>query len=140
MPENALARKLQIKPGQRLAVLNQPPGYLDLITPLPAGCELVDGPEGTLDHVQLFVRDSQELFRFWPTAQSLGKPDCVLWIAYPKKSAKTSTDITRDHGWEPVWTSGLRPVTQVSIDDTWSALRFRPTEKVGKEWPPARGS
>jgi hypothetical protein len=28
--------------------------------------------------------------------------------------------------------TGLRPVTQVAIDDVWSALRFRPADKVKK--------
>jgi len=35
------------------------------------------------------------------------------------------TDLTRDIGWEVVERAGLNPVTQVSVDDTWSALRFR---------------
>jgi hypothetical protein len=29
--------------------------------------------------------------------------------------------------------AGLRPVTQVSIDQTWSALPYRPAERVGKK-------
>ena len=40
------------------------------------------------------------------------------------------TDITRDRGWEPVTAGGLRPVTQIAIDETWSALRWRPIELV----------
>jgi len=32
----------------------------------------------------------------------------------------------------PVAKTGLRPVTQVSVNDVWSALRFRRLEKVGK--------
>ena len=34
---------------------------------------------------------------------------------------------------ENVDEEGIRPVTQVSIDATWSALRFRPTAEVGKK-------
>jgi hypothetical protein len=138
MADNPLAKKLQIKPGQRIAVVNPPPAYLDALAPLPPGSELADGPAGTLDGVQLFVKDSEELARLWPAAQTLGKPDCVLWIAYPKQSSKIKTDLNRDQGWQPVYSTGLRPVSQVSIDETWSAVRFRPTEKVGRPWPPAQ--
>jgi hypothetical protein len=42
------------------------------------------------------------------------------------------TDLSRDDFWELLTGAGLRPVTQISIDDTWSALRFRPSELVGK--------
>jgi hypothetical protein len=47
----------------------------------------------------------------------------VLWFAYPKGGR---ADINRDTLWPLVATHGLRPITQVAIDDTWSALRFRP--------------
>jgi hypothetical protein len=47
-------------------------------------------------------------------------------MVYPKgTSRKFSSDITRDHGWDPVLETGMRAVSQVSVDDDWSALRFR---------------
>jgi len=60
------------------------------------------------------------------------KYDGLLWISYPKRSSKVETDLTRDRGWEVMTEAGLRPVTQVSIDALWSALRFRPLERVGR--------
>jgi hypothetical protein len=49
----------------------------------------------------------------------------VIWISYPKQAAKVPTDITRDRGWDAITSEGWRPVTQVSVDDVWSALRWR---------------
>jgi hypothetical protein len=54
------------------------------------------------------------------------------WISYPRKSPKVATDPSRDVGWDIVAEVGLRPVTQVSVDEVWSALRFRAMERVGK--------
>ncbi len=68
-----------------------------------------------------------------PTAVSAVKHDGLLWISYPKRSSKVETDITRDVGWEAVTQAGLRAVTQVSINDVWSALRFRPVDRIGKK-------
>lgn len=39
----------------------------------------------------------------------------------------------RDKGWDTVKNLGLRPVSQIAIDETWSALRFRPVERVRKK-------
>jgi len=65
------------------------------------------------------------------------KPGGLLWFAYRKKSSKVKTDISRDIIWEGLMSIGIHPVTLISIDDTWSALRFRPstlvTGKAGKE-------
>lgn len=60
------------------------------------------------------------------------EPDSVLWFAYPKGSAKIKTDINRDTLREIGETYGITTVTAISINDTWSALRFRPIERVGK--------
>lgn len=43
------------------------------------------------------------------------------------------TDINRDVGWDVVKRAGFEPVSQVSIDDVWSALRFRPSDLVSQK-------
>jgi hypothetical protein len=53
-----------------------------------------------------------------------------LWFAYPKKTGSIKTDLSRDHGWEPLVGMDLLPVTQVAIDATWSALRFRYRDEI----------
>lgn len=55
-----------------------------------------------------------------------------LWFAYPKLSGKIKTDITRDKGWAVLEAYTLMPVTQIAIDATWSALRFRRRHEIKK--------
>jgi len=78
--------------------------------------------------VQVFAKDIAELEKLGPTAIAAGKHDCMLWIAYPKQTAKVPTDLNRDVCWRVVGKWGVRPVAQVAVDDIWSALRFRPGE------------
>ena len=100
--------------------------------PCLRGSNWTEVPEGKYDFVHLFVTDGAELERLGPVALQSVTYDGLLWISYPKRSSKVETDLSRDVGWEVVANAGLRPVTQVSIDATWSALRFRPFEQVGK--------
>ena len=59
-----------------------------------------------------------------------------LWIAYPKGGR---ADINRDSLYPIVAeATGMRPVTQVSLDDTWSALRFRPMKPGEGPFAPRR--
>ena len=132
MTKSSLMKKLRIQAGQRVLILNPPAGYVETLGDLPEGVKLSDKPEGTFDFVHLFVRDSNELGDLAPEAMAAVAYDGLLWISYPKRSSKVETDLTRDVLWELMMETGLRPVTQVSIDDVWSALRFRPAEKVGK--------
>jgi len=125
-----LIKKLLIKPGMRLAVLNAPAGYLDALGPLPEGAQITHDPDGALDFVQLFIKNRGEYERLGAGALGAVKPDGLLWVCYPKKSSGVESDLDRDVVWKMLVPTGLRPVTQIAIDDVWSALRFRPVEKV----------
>ena len=132
MTTSALARKLLIKPGHRVVVMNAPAGYADLLMPLPEGAELADAPAEAVDVVQLFVRNSAQLERNGPAAMRAMKPDGLLWICYPKGGRKAGTDLHRDILWELMGKqTGLVGVSLVAVDGKWSAMRFRAADKVG---------
>jgi hypothetical protein len=130
MADTPLQKKLGIKPGQRLLVLHAPEGYQGLLGTLPEGAALRADAQGSFDFVQVFVREQADVSRTAATAVQAVKPGGLLWFTYPKKTSGVKTDITRDHGWDDLLSAGLRPVTQIAIDDTWSALRFRPLSEV----------
>lgn len=128
-----LAKKLQIKLGMQVGILNPPEGFMALLDEWPAGTTLVAEPEeGSLDLLVLFVKSMAELESQAPRAIGLVKYDGILWIAYPKKSSKIKTDIDRDSGWAMMSKLGMAGVAMVAIDETWSAMRYRPAERVGK--------
>ncbi len=132
MAEMTLAKKLGLKPGLRASVLNAPKGFWERLDPLPERVELKESLTGTFDCVLAFTRDQATLHRDGLAALAATKPGGLVWLAYPKQSAKLKTDITRDRGWDAVLAAGWRPVSLISIDDTWSALRFRPEADVKK--------
>ena len=132
MITNPLAKKLQMKAGQRAVIINPPAGYLERLDPVPEGVELLETPEGQCDFVQLFVKNMEDLQKFLPLATRAVKHDALLWIAYPKGGAKAGTDLNRDILWDAVSQHNLSGVTLVSLDETWSAMRFRPSERVGQ--------
>ncbi len=52
--------------------------------------------------------------------------DVVLWFAYPKGTSKNyKCDFNRDNGWDALGELNFEGVRIVSIDEDWSALRFR---------------
>lgn len=133
MTATPLTKKLRLRPGARALVLNAPGGFEARIGPLPEGACLESEPKGDVyDFVHLFVHDRSEVERLAPVALRAAGHDAVLWISYPKKSSGVETDITRDRGWEALEAAGFRPVAQVSVDDVWSALRFRSRDLVGR--------
>ncbi|MGN6532143.1 MAG: hypothetical protein ACTHK0_10355 [Ginsengibacter sp.] len=80
----------------------------------------------------VFINNRKEFLYFLNNDLKYIEPDSVLWFAYPKGTSKIKTDINRDSLRALGEEFGITTVTAVSIDETWSALRFRPVDKVGK--------
>lgn len=85
----------------------------------------------TIDQVLLFAKDSTVLNNSFPKLSERLMADAILWIAYPKKSGRIKSDMSRDTNWDVVTKEGFIGVRQIAIDDDWSALRFRKAAAVG---------
>lgn len=132
MAISALAKKLRLQTAGRALVLNAPDGYREMLGEIPEEITIDSEISGKYDFAQLFVKDKNELDLYIDQILQVIEYDAVLWISYPKGSSGVKTDLNRDKLWKALGDKGIRPVTQVSIDIIWSAMRFRPIEEVGK--------
>lgn len=132
MSENPLIKKLLLKPGQRILILNAPEGYLEKLQPLPEGVAQSTEPsaEGNYDLVLSFFKNKAEVDSLAPTAITAVKSGGLLWLCYPKRSGKVITDINRDSGWQTVREAGWEGVSLIAIDEVWSAMRYRPLSEI----------
>ena len=128
MPD--VARKLLVKPGSTVRLTNPPDGVDEVLGPLPAGAARV--AKGSADVVVVFVRDPDEFGAAVPGLRQEARSGPVVWVAYPKKSSGRSGGLSRDVIRSALDATDITPVTQVALDETWSALRLRPLEDVGR--------
>jgi len=126
MPDTPLVKKLGIKAGYRVLLLNAPDDWRSQLGALPDGATLAETPEGEFDCVLLFAPSKADLARRAITAIAALRPGMLLWIAYPKKSSKRNTDLSRDVGWVVVHAAGWQGVSLIALDEVWSAMRVRP--------------
>ena len=96
-----------------------------MIAPLPAGVEISETLRPALGGIQVFVRTRAELDRLAPGCVKALADGGLLWVSFPKGTSGIQTDLTRDEGWDALADAGLKWVTLISIDDTWSAFALR---------------
>ena len=123
-----ITQKFFIKPGQHIAVLHAPENYLsDTLTDLPEDVTISEATNGTFDSIQYFGTTKDTVVAAIGELKSSLKDTGVLWICYPKGGAKAKlpTDLNRDILWDALAEHGLKPNHIFSIDDTWSAMRFK---------------
>jgi len=124
MNAKTVAAKLGIRPAQSVFVINPPGDYAELVGGLPPGTTVVR--HRPADVVHLFARNQVELAEHAVEATAAVKPGGLVWISYPKGGA---SDLKRDVLRDAI--DGWQPVSQIAVDETWSAMRFRPDAEVG---------
>lgn len=120
-----LVKKLGIKAGSLVALLNEPAQYFDWISPLPDDVKLIKKPGAKpVDFVHLFVKENKtyvsEVLRFKKALH----PDGMIWISWPKKSSKVPTDLDENVIRDFALKNGLVDVKVCAVDDVWSGLKL----------------
>jgi hypothetical protein len=124
--ENILNKKLHIKPGYVLSVINAPEDYLSTLSPLPEKAAVFTKIIRNCDFIQYFVSSKKELEKALPLCIKAIKEGGSIWLTYPKQSSKLKTDLNRNVIFPIVKMRDFTGVAVVSVDDTWSALRIKP--------------
>jgi predicted SnoaL-like aldol condensation-catalyzing enzyme len=127
---SSIVKKLGLKPEMRALVLGAPSGYLDSLAPLPDGVVVSKTLAGTHGFVQFFATKKAEIEKSKKKLLESADPGALVWITYPKKTSGVDSDLSREEVWAAMEGIGWRPVSQIAIDDVWSALRFRPIQSV----------
>ena len=131
-----LAQKLGIKPDQRVALLNAPPGFGPTLGDLPQGVNLVNSLRGAepCAVILFFTKSRAELEKHFISLKSTLAPSGGLWIAWPKKASGVATDLTEDVIREIALVGGLVDNKVCAVDAIWSGLRlvFRLADRPAK--------
>jgi hypothetical protein len=122
-----LWKKLGITEGARVRAIGAPADFetvLNSIAPLPGGVTLLSRAAHDLDVVVLFVTRATALAeRFGPLVTSIA-PAGRLWVAWPKKAAKTDTDVDFDLVRGTGLAAGLVDNKTAAITDVFQGLQF----------------
>lgn len=119
-----LAKKLGIKAGSRVALVNAPKNFPALLDDLPADVKFLKPASKSLDLILFFVLSEQPLARDFAKLAERLTANGMIWIAWPKKSSGVATDLTFDRVQRIGLDAGLVDVKICAIDETWSGLKF----------------
>jgi hypothetical protein len=120
-----LPKKLGIKPGHRVLLLNAPDGFEGgTLGELPDGVRVGRQLRGPADVIVAFHTERADLARRMPRLRAAMEPAAGLWIAWPKRAAKVATDLTEDVVREIALANALVDNKVAALDEKWSGLRL----------------
>jgi hypothetical protein len=118
--DKPVAERLQVKGERRIAVVGASAALEKTVGAATARADLARA-----DVVLLFASDRAGLEGKLPDVLRTMQEAAILWVAYPKLSSGLAADLSRDiiHALAPGY--GLDTVSQIAIDEDWSALRLK---------------
>ena len=132
MDKEAIFKKLKFGISGESLIVNAPEEYLAILASAKFDTVPDDAKLGKYSFVQVFASSQAEMEELVKSVAKAGKYDCLFWVCYPKGSGKLKYDLNRNTVWDALGLISLRPVTQIAIDQKWSALRGRDPELVEK--------
>lgn len=120
-----LVQKLGIRDGFRIAAINPPARYWELLGPLPEGVSVERPASGAgLDLVHLFVRDRRELVPWLRKLRRHIAPHGTIWISWPRRGSRVATNLNRGIVRSLAVRNGLVDTKICNFDEVWSGLKF----------------
>ena len=119
-----LVKKLGIKEGSRVALVNAPENFQAELAELPADVSFMKPTAKPLDLILFFVLPERTLVRDFAKLAARLTSNGMIWIAWPKKSSGVATDLTFDRVQRIGLNAGLVDVKICAVDDIWSGLKF----------------
>ena len=129
-----LPKKLGLKDGGTLVMLNAPEGIEKWLAPLPPASSLVTKLTAANALVILFCRDTSALKKALPTVSKKLHANGSLWISWPKKTSNLFVDLTEDGIRAIVLPTGLVDVKVCAINDDWSGLKLMVRKEQRESW------
>ena len=119
-----LAKKLGLKPGDLVCLLDAPAGFRKLLEPVPEGVRFMTKFDKSARIVHVFATKKAELAKILAACRKTLAPDATIWVSWPKKAAKVPTDITEDVIRAVALPLGLVDIKVCAVDETWSGLKL----------------
>lgn len=121
-----LVRKLGIRPGATMRVVDAPADYWELLGELPAEVRVTEGgdPDAPLDFVHVFATERAPLQEAFAWFRERIAPDGLIWASWPKKASGVASELDGNVVRGLGLGAGLVDVKVCAVDETWSGLKF----------------
>lgn len=126
MAIKTVSKKMGIKEGIRAIFINAPAEAIEAIDlpSLDTALEL----NGSFDYIHLFAKTQAEFKENFPKLKTHLNPSGMLWASWPK-NGQLETDLSLTKIINIGYGFGLVESTCLSVNSTWSALKFTHPKK-----------
>ena len=119
-----LARKLGIKEGFKIRLVNQQQYYFQLFDDFPENVSIKTDKKSKKNLIHYFTKEASELIENINSLKNEIELNGIIWISWPKEASKITTDITEDTVRNLALKNGLVDIKVCAVDQIWSGLKL----------------
>jgi hypothetical protein len=119
-----LAKKLGLKAPLTLVTLGAPADYATWLGELPRGVALASKAKTPVGAAHVFATQRGELAKHLAVLRKALEPAGFVWVSWPKKASKVTTDVTEDTIREIALPLGFVDVKVCAVTEVWSGLKL----------------
>lgn len=130
--ENSLLRKLQLKPGRKVSVINAPKNTSTILHGFPVNESVSYQFNPSEDAYLIYAATQQELISVLEEFDKSILKTAIIWIFYPKAKSKLASGWKFMQSKSALLAFNLAPCRAISIDETWTGMRLKAPETIKK--------
>lgn len=118
-----LLTKLNHKNQSEIIVLNAPKNFKNEIEEIKKNIEVSEDENiyVEIEFILVFIKNNEDIEKYSEIVLPRVSTNALIWFAFPK-------NVIIDDGWEIVQDYQFEPIRQITINNEWSAMRFRPNK------------
>ena len=122
--QRPLYKKLGIKEGFIIKLVDQPSDYWKLFDLLPENIWEEEDPKKLKDFIHIFSTDEQRLKKELKALRKEIKQNGMIWVSWPKKTSKIPTTVDDNVIRKYALENNLVDVKVCAINHVWSGLKL----------------
>jgi hypothetical protein len=119
-----LEKKLGIKENFIIRLIHAPENYFDFFMEWPKKIEISDDPQVKKNLIHFFTKEFSEYYSLLPLLKKEIEQNGMIWVSWPKKTSKISSDVSEDLIRNYALETGLVDIKVCSVNEEWSALKL----------------
>jgi hypothetical protein len=119
-----LAKKLGIKQGSRVLLIDAPEAFQHVLEPLPDNVHFDSKLNDRTDIVHVFATRAEQLAKHLARLRKQLRSNAMIWVSWPKKASKVPTDITEGTIRDVALPMGFVDIKVCAVTDVWSGLKL----------------
>jgi len=123
--DNPFLKKLQLKTGFKVSVINAPENAAAIFGDIPSEITFSYDTQPQQEAYLIFAITKADMFTALEAIEKSIVDKTIVWIFYPKAKTPLAADLNLMQSWEDITKFNLAPCGSAAVNEIWTGIRIK---------------